>query len=286
MYSNNAVNNSSTGNYPNDLYNPGKIGGNQQYIPQRRDEVVNQEIEKDKHSIGFWFWLKEQVQFIYSSDVGLVESENRVLHIDQDLFRLKIISGILSRSFKNIFSISIILLISFILLSFKNPNIQLVTFTLVSIFLGLILFVPMWQVLTTKEFIVNSQLKKIYRIIYSNFKVYLVITIGVLFVGVALLGIIGYNPNLLLNFNPSFEMGSMVIHPFAKIINFFIEYKFDFRTGFQLLAMAIATGFSLFLLIYYMLLSNAESNRIKNIKKIREKTMSEIEKCASVLDDF
>jgi len=271
-------------NNANDPYKPNNAYKNQTNN-YKRDELAREPVSKENHIVGFWFWLKEQIQFIYSSDIGF-NGENRVLATDQDLFRIKILAGIAKRMTYHILLVPLIMIMSFLSFSFNNEITRIISFTFLEFFIVFYLYLPTWQVVSSKEYIVTDQLKTLFRIIYSNFKIYVFVHIGAFLFMLFLLGWIGYNPDFILKANPTVTINGHTYHYLEYIIIFFNKFHLDFALGFKFLASAVAAGFGLYLLFYFILLKIAEDKQNKNDRLIKERTMSEVEKSALILDEF
>lgn len=230
----------------------------------------NKTTPKKSSPFIFWFWLKREIQLIFTSEIGS-QDENRVIYTDEDLYRLKIIGGITLRGLTNFFVIPFIFLITFAVLANVNSHFRIIfLFLEIMIVYFWFLFLPTWQVISAGQYVIFRNSINLYKIIRKFFSGYLFKTILGIVIGIVIVSIFVFKPEM--------------IHIKNKYIELFI--KSDIKSAWNY----IFWGNSIFLIIYFVyykyLTKLIVKKRKENMKmNIFNRKASDFEKKASILDE-
>jgi len=223
----------------------------------------------EKKPFIFWFWLKREMQMVFSSDVGL-QDENRVMHIDEDLYRIRVAAGIAFRTLTNLFVVPLVILASLALMANVIPSYKVIVIMIYLMFIAWFLYFPTWQVVSAGEYAISENSTRLYKLIRKFFKGYRSKTVAAYVLTLAALSLVVYKPDFL-SFNiyqfKMFEAGST-------------------KHAYLLLSVTTIVALTLYYMYNSSLTKKMLKNREINIKRNVESRMtSEFERVASSLDE-
>jgi len=218
----------------------------------------------------FWFWIKREIQAIFTAEMGL-QDEKKVLYTDEDFYRLRVIGGIAIRGLVNLFLVPLLIVLAFVVMANVASSFRIIVFYMeILIVFFWFLFFPTWQVISAGSYAIYENVINLYKVIRRTFSTYLFKTILGVVIGILIVSIFAFKPELL--------------HIKNKYIELFTGK--DVMDSWKVIVFT-NVGFLILFFVFFKLQVKSMIKKRKELIKanIINKKSSDFEKKASILDE-
>lgn len=196
---------------------------------------------------SFWFDLKVKMQELMSSDIGL-QSEERIVTMDTDPFKLALIYKMTTRSFWNLMHVWIVVILSYVLYIKANELFKLTIAVLDIMYIMWVLWCPGHQTFTSGAYAIHKNTVALYTNWRLQFKFYQTVTILGFVVGTVIIAGVSY-------FNGFYNLALSYVQMAFDYIHYPVQIGVASRAEMQEAAITITVINGVGVLGYFLFIS-------------------------------